>query len=209
MTFRFIRSSLLMALLSWSTSIAYASPTDEVVAIFENLNTIQGQFTQTLYSQKNKPLSQSSGTFVIERPNKFVWDVTSPSAQQSVSNGKEIWIYQPDLEQATVSPISKQIGATPLAILSGSTIALKQAYTIAKESSAQPEQRIYLFHSKEANSPFNMVRLYFKANTLLSMELFDNLGQKTQITFSHIETNQKVNQAIFDFHPPKGTDVVQ
>jgi outer membrane lipoprotein carrier protein len=48
----------------------------------------------------------------------------------------------------------------------------------------------------------------FDASGLRTMELVDNFGQTTVLSFSALERNPKLNPALFRFSPPKGADVI-
>jgi outer membrane lipoprotein carrier protein len=43
---------------------------------------------------------------------------------------------------------------------------------------------------------------------LKAMELHDNFGQVTVLTFSQLERNPKLAQELFKFTPPPGADVI-
>ena len=40
------------------------------------------------------------------------------------------------------------------------------------------------------------------------MILFDSLGQKTRLQFSHIVLNKTINKKLFQFTPAKGVDII-
>jgi outer membrane lipoprotein carrier protein len=204
-----MRKDLLVGLLlTISLPIFANSAADRVVDLFQNLTTIQGHFKQSLYNQKNILISESSGDFLIQRPDRFIWDVTEPMAQKTVSDGKTLWIYQPDLEQATKTAVTQQIGKTPLAILSGSVTALTNAYIIESDTPNKKNHEVFKFTAKDENGSFKTVKLFFHDNTLEEMQLFDNLGQQTQIQFISVQTNQPIKETVFNFVPPKGTDII-
>jgi outer membrane lipoprotein-sorting protein len=48
----------------------------------------------------------------------------------------------------------------------------------------------------------------FKGNELVAMELRDQFGQRTELTFSQLQRNPQVNPDSFRFEPPKGADVL-
>jgi outer membrane lipoprotein carrier protein len=48
----------------------------------------------------------------------------------------------------------------------------------------------------------------FGAGGLQAMELTDHFGQITQLRFSRLERNPKVDKSEFRFQPPKGSDVL-
>jgi outer membrane lipoprotein carrier protein len=54
------------------------------------------------------------------------------------------------------------------------------------------------------------VRLGFTPKgALKAMELHDNFGQTTILTFSHLEQNPKLKPELFKFIPPEGADVIR
>jgi outer membrane lipoprotein carrier protein len=186
------------------THLLFAStPTSDLVAIFNHVTSIQGSFTQTVYDKQNTALSTSQGTYIIERPDKFRWDTKTPMEQLSVGNGQQVWTYQPDLEQVTINPMSKQVGQTPLAILSGSVGALKNYFTITEIDS-----HTFLLAANDPNAPFSKITLIFKQEMINKMILMDDLGQKTTLVFSDVKNNVAFPASTFNFSPPAGTDII-
>jgi outer membrane lipoprotein carrier protein len=193
----------LLSLTLFTTTFANTA-SDNLVAAFKNTTTIQGQFTQRVYNQRQHLLSSSHGNFKIQRPNKFVWNVTKPMAQLTIADGKQIWLYQPDLLQVTVSPMTQKIGATPLAILSGSTAALTQNFTMKQLG---PQK--YALTAKQSDSAFSKITLQLAGKTIKKMQLADSFGQKTVINFTDVSINNTLAKKAFTFTPPKGVDVIK
>ncbi|HEV2332771.1 MAG TPA: outer-membrane lipoprotein carrier protein LolA, partial [Gammaproteobacteria bacterium] len=61
---------------------------------------------------------------------------------------------------------------------------------------------------KVKDTDFENVRLGFKGDDVAVMELKDNLGDLTRITFSKLQRNVAVADDAFKFTPPKGADVI-
>lgn len=196
---------LMMSFLILATSAVFAdNASQNLIAIFSKVTNFEGQFTQTVYDDNHAKLSVATGKFIIARPNKFRWENLTPTHQLSVSDGKQVWIYQPDLEQATVAPITKQIGQTPLAILSGSTDALTQNYVIQ-----EPKPNQFMLTTKSNDGLFRKIALYLNGNMITKMELFDNLDQQTVIEFTQTTINHNLDNTVFQFTPPKDVDVIK
>ena len=199
--FKWLRFIFLICL--YSTSYANQA-TDNLIAIFKHINTIQGDFTQTIENQSDLAIANSKGNFILQRPNHFRWEVTTPLKQLTVADGQKIWLYQPDLQQATVTAMSKRLGQTPLVILSGSTTVLRGNYTIS-----QPHQgNTFILIPKNSASEFNRIELTIVKQKLTQMILFDSLGQKTRLQFNHVILNKTINEKLFQFTPSKDVDII-
>ena len=186
--------------LAWADSTGTA----QLSAVFTNVKTLQGAFKQTLYDQQHHVLDVSQGDFIIQRPNQFRWQVATPMAQLTVTDGKTVWVYQPDLEQVTKSHLTQQIGQTPLAILSGSTEALSSNFNITATDAEH-----FTLVAKNDSGGFAKILLTMHGSAPVRMELFDNLDQTTVLDFSKVSVNKTFKSSIFTFVIPKGVDVVQ
>lgn len=171
---------------------------------FKAVSTIQGDFTQVVYSQNKQVLASSKGNFKIKRPNQFRWNAITPLQQLTIADGKTIWLYQPDLEQVTESVMTSRIGHTPLAILSGSSSALSQSYTITQSATDS-----YQLIAKSATDAFHKILITIKDKKISEMDLYDTLGQKTKVMFSKVQLNSPINKNAFQFVAPKGVDVIK
>jgi outer membrane lipoprotein carrier protein len=200
-----MKKSLLGLLLCICLSSSFASSAaEQLVSIFSRLTTIQGDFTQTVYAQKGQVISVSKGTFKIRRPNQFYWNVNTPMKQLTIADGKNVWLYQPDLEQVTESLMTKKIGQTPLAILSGSSEALLNNFNVVKNSTNH-----FSLTAKTINSNFHKITLTISGGSPQQMQLFDSLNQKTVLAFSKVGVNHSLNKNAFQFTVPKGVDVIK
>jgi len=82
----------------------------------------RGSFTQTVTSPDGKKARKSAGTLEFLRPNRFRFAYTAPMEQLIVGDGKQVWLYDADLNQVTVRPMGQALGATPAALLAGGSL---------------------------------------------------------------------------------------
>ncbi|MDD3530083.1 MAG: outer-membrane lipoprotein carrier protein LolA, partial [Gallionellaceae bacterium] len=61
---------------------------------------------------------------------------------------------------------------------------------------------------KGREGSFELVRLGFRGNTLVAMELKDNFGQQTYLRFIDVKNNPSLGGNLFRFKPPKGVDIL-
>jgi outer membrane lipoprotein carrier protein len=171
-----------------------------------DLDTFNADFEQSLFNEFDEELESSSGQVTLMRPGKFYWAYTRPYTQYLVSDGKDLWIYDADLEQVTVSSISNSIEKSPASVLAGETD-LDDDYIITDLGTLDGADWVELA-SADPESQYNSIRIGFNGNELAGMILFDNLGQTTRIIFSNGKRNATVDTTLFDFKPPAGIDII-
>jgi outer membrane lipoprotein-sorting protein len=66
----------------------------------------------------------------------------------------------------------------------------------------------YELTPREPQPEFRALRVVFKGELLVSLELEDHFGQRTRLDFQNLERNPDLDPALLDFTPPPGVDVV-
>jgi outer membrane lipoprotein carrier protein len=168
--------------------------------------TLKANFEQVLVNEKGMTLETAKGVVYLQRPGKFRWDYQQPSEQTIVADGTKVWIYDKDLAQVTVKQLTAAIGNTP-ALLLGGKVDVDREFVI-KELGDDGGVRWVALEPRDKHSQYADIRLGFDGSVVKRMELHDNLGQVTRITFSDEQRNPKIDPQLFNFVPPKGTDVI-
>ncbi|EIJ41289.1 periplasmic chaperone LolA [Beggiatoa alba B18LD] len=181
---------------------------DEALDNFlQNFKTLHAQFTQTLYAENGELLQESIGEMYIQRPGKFRWVYQKPYEQLIIADGERVWIYDADLDQITVKALDKALGQTPALLLTSETN-VNDNFTV-KRLSVTNDMIVLEVRPKGENPQFERLNLTLENNTLKQIELLDNLGQKSLINFSKMQKNIAVDEDLFIFTPPAGTDIIQ
>lgn len=172
----------------------------------EDLQSFSAGFEQVLHSEFGEELERSRGTVHIQRPGRFNWTYFEPYSQSIISDGNTLWIYDADLAQATVKDASHSLGDSPASILDGSGDI--DTHYVVLNTGVQEGVAWLELTPRDADSDYATIRLGFAGKELSGMVLFDNLGQKTVITFKDARRNQKLEESQFTFTPPPGLDVI-
>ncbi|HEY9280073.1 MAG TPA: outer membrane lipoprotein chaperone LolA [Eoetvoesiella sp.] len=173
----------------------------------ETVQAATGEFTQQTTSQQGRGKPAQSGQFSFQRPGKFKWEVKKPYEQLIVSDGKQVFQYDPDLAQVTERGVDKSIGASPAAILFGSG-SLDESFVISALPNSDGLDWLRA-KPRSADAGFTYVDIGFKDNLPARLQLLDSFGQTTRIDLSRIVANPKLATNEFQFVPPKGVDVVK
>lgn len=172
------------------------------------LHTLYAQFEQHIYDDNGHLLEKSQGKMYVRRPNKFRWDYQQPYNQLIVADGKRVWIYDNDLEQVTLKSLSNTLGKTPAFILSRKRALEEDFFINNLPSYRRGVTRLELI-PKNAQAQFDSMRFNLHGKTLLNLEIVDNLGQTTNITFRKMRRNLRLSNKLFIFKPPKGVDIIK
>jgi outer membrane lipoprotein carrier protein len=149
----------------------------------------------------------------VQRPGKFSWDIHPQSGDASkgagqlmVSDGRNLWFYDRDLEQVTVKPVDAALSATPAMLLSG-TVDVRKNFNLTLAGQRDGLDWV-LVEPHGAEADFKDALFGFASGELKRMILEDKLGQTATIMFDHIERNVPVSPQEVAFTPPKGADVI-
>ncbi len=177
-----------------------------IVALFDNLKTLQAEFSQTVLDSELNVVRETSGTLQLSRPGKFRWEYAAPFAQIIVADGLNLWTYDPDLEQATVKPLENSLASSPAAVFTGDA-PLDENFTVREMGQAGVLYWVALI-PKVHDGDFESIRIGLENNQLATMELRDSLGQITRIIFRNVVRNPSLAPETFVFTPPTGADVI-
>lgn len=209
-----------------ATTVVFAAPaaseqqaTNNLIRQLTNIKSLTAQFeqstqasTQAQTGQKRsltgQHLNQSfKGEMKVQRPGKFYWQTNAPSKQTIVTTGKVVWIYDPDLQQAVRQTLDDQVANTPALLLSGNTAEIMKSYRVTQPDQGQS---FYTLLPRDKDGAFQSLSIRFAANQAPSaMILKDALGQTTQVKFSNVKVNPTILASVFNFTPPKGTDIIE
>ena len=202
---RLFKLIVLMLGLTLGTSAPTATPAT-VQRYFQNLQSLRVDFIQRVFDERGRVMQTSSGQMLMRKPGKFRWDYQTPAEQVIVADGERLWAYDVDLAQVTVRKLDQALSSTPLALLSGAA-PIEEAFTVGSVR-RQDGLEWYELTPKQPQPEFRLLRVAFRGEALISLELEDNFGQRTRLDFQKLERNPAFDPALLKFTPPPGVDVV-
>jgi len=185
---------------------AHAGGVDRLKAFIAGAKTAEADFTQTVSDKNGRVSQQASGKMAFARPGKFRWDYSKPYEQVIVGDGVKLWLYDADLEQVTVKSLGDVIAGTPAALLAGDNAIEK--YFVLKDAGVADGLEWLEATPKNKDTTFERIRMGFRGDTLMQMDLFDFFGQRTTLKLSRMVRNPTIPPSRFTFTPPKGADII-
>jgi len=173
---------------------------------FQSLQSLRADFIQRVFDERGQVMQTSSGRMLMRKPGKFRWDYRTPAEQIIVADGERLWAYDVDLAQVTVRKLDQALGSTPLALLSGAA-PIEETFAVSGVRNRDGLDW-YDLTPKQPQPEFRLLRVAFRGDALVSLELEDSFGQRTRLDFQKLERNPTLDPAMLKFTPPPGADVV-
>ena len=199
------------------------SGAEQLRQFVRNSKTAEGEFTQQqLRAPKaNEPqdkglkvVRQTQGKFVFQRPGRFIWDTQKPYEQKLIADGKQLILWDKDLNQATFRPAGQVLASTPAAILFGET-SLDQSFDLIEGEDRLGMKWVALSPKKNpgvksgSDLPYTKISVGMVNGLPKALELIDGLGSVVLVTLDKIMLNVNLPANRFTFIPPAGAEVLR
>jgi len=191
---------------AWAQSDIDDDGVSSLRAFLATTTTLEARFVQTLAPNGDFDPQISTGRFYLKRPGRFRWDYEEPAEQQVISDGERIWMYDSELEQVTVRPIDESLRGTPAMLLSGEA-SLDESFAVIGSRQIDGVQFVTL-EPLQPSPEFESLTVGLAEGQIVSMELLDSIGQHSLIEFSELRRDPSLDDALFEFSPPPGVDVI-
>lgn len=201
-----IKKYIVSIVVSLCASAALASPLENLQANLASFKSMKANFHQALYTEAKKPARKSSGSMIILRPGKFLWETKSPNEQILIANGSTLWIYDVDLEQATKQHLDVKDSNSPALFLSGEIGDIPKRFTVNEVKNAQGS--VFKLQAKDPEDMFQSLVITFKLKKLAKMTAATRLGQRSEFQFDNVELNPAIPASVFVFKAAKGVDII-
>lgn len=207
----------------------------QVIATLEQgyaaLQDLQATFNQsTTLAGFPKP-QKGNGQLALRRPAQgtaqFRFDYTVPR-QSIISNGKQVWFYQPENKQVLVSPLEGMMkggNSIGMAYLTGLGNVSKD-FNAAFAKPARDKQGNYLLDltPRKPTPVLTRLRLTIREEAVAafladgqikepfpisSSTVVDASGTETRIDYDRIRTNSGLSAAKFNFKVPQGVELIK
>lgn len=203
-----VATTLVATALMLVASSASAGARDQLNTFTHGLKTLDGRFSQQVFDTRGKLKETSTGRVALSAPKLFRWEYATPYPQQVIADGRNVWIYEPDLKQVTRRVQGAEERNSPITALIDPA-RLDAQFVVRETGVTGGLQWLTLTPKGDASAAgIRSARLGFDAAGLARMQVVDQLGQRTDITFSGWKRNAMLPAATFKFAAPKGVDVI-
>ncbi|MBZ0220353.1 MAG: outer membrane lipoprotein chaperone LolA [Candidatus Methylomirabilis sp.] len=208
-----LRIMLSALLLSLIPAISSADELKEVLSKlqerYESITTLQSDFSQEVSSRGMGRPETASGKVWFKKPGKMRWEYSKPAGDLIVGDGKTVWIYQPDLNQAIERDVDAAASRMATDFLSG-VGNLEKEFEARLADSKGDTWRIVLTPREESPNVKSLALEVDKKSLLIKKtEMTDHFETETRVEFRETKVNSPAPDSLFRFTPPQGVRVVR
>ncbi|MFQ5433155.1 MAG: outer membrane lipoprotein carrier protein LolA [Nitrospinota bacterium] len=188
---------------------------NKVETRFASMKNFTASFRQKQFDASLGETEISGGSVTMQKPLKMRWEYIEPQKQTVVSDGKSIYFYVPADRQVMVEPLGNVLTSrSPALFLSGS-YKLSEIFRIELEPAGDKDRmkgdiKLSLV-PKEKSLSVTRIVLSVKSGdfTISAFTLYDWTGNRTEIEFTEMKINGRINEAVFNFNRPAGVEIME
>lgn len=171
----------------------------------QSLQTLRANFIQVQPEEAIYQQNKSVGYLVLKRPGKLMWVYQTPEQQEIISDGRNLWIFESEIDQASVRPLASVQDDFPMRWLLYNEDLEKHFEIIP----GQKENGLSWFNLVPREGTFfQSLDIAIANNQMVQVWMYQSEDNITKVEFTDIEQNNTIANNQFDFNPPKGVDVI-
>ncbi len=178
---------------------------DAKKSLKENLTQLSqftADFSQQVYDAEGTLIQDASGELALSRPNKFRWQILQPEEELIVSNGSNIWMYSPFVEQVSILTFDQAITDTPFMLLAGNDKKIWDKYQVTRKG------KVYTIVNHNPDSQIATFSITFAdSGQIASFKLAEKEGQSSLFTLTKQISDKALAKQQFEFVIPEGVEV--
>jgi outer membrane lipoprotein carrier protein len=178
---------------------------------YEAVRDLEARFDQTTRSVAlGQPgaSAKSRGTVVFAKPGRMRWTYTEPEPSLVVSDGKELWIYDPERREAQHLAVTEgYLSGAALAFLLGEGEILRE-FDVKALQCGEGSALLDLVPREPATYERLQARVDPRSGELLETTVVDLLGNATTVALHDLRVNRDPDASVFRFEPPAGVRIM-
>jgi len=198
-----------------AVNVAVKEVLSRMQKFYDGITDLKANFKQDLTDVRYNRRQTFYGYVRLKKPGKMRWDFQSPEKKLFISDGKLLWVYEPEDEQVFKQTLSESTLPSTVTFLFGKGRFDKEFDASAPEDGggiqpSAPGQMVLKLVPRAANPQYKHLLFVvdMMSGQVVRTVVFDHDGKINSIAFTGAETNTKQPDTHFQFTPPKGVKVL-
>lgn len=187
---------------------------NEIIAKVESRYAASGfsaHFDQTSTIKAMEITDTASGKVFIKPPGMMRWEYEKPDKQIIISNSKKLWVYRPEDNQVMIGKAPFFFGNGKGAGFLSDIKLIKQKFNIILEKKSADNFYILKLLPRDKTFDISVIYLSISKNSfnIVRIVTYNSYKDETQINLKNIRFKQDIENSMFSFKVPKGTDILR
>ena len=178
---------------------------------YDNISTYKADFVQVNFFKAVNQVQKFSGTLYLKKPDKMRWDYVKPEVQSIISNGKKIWYFYPEENQANYADLSGKSKENSLIFMLLEGIKKVESTFYMRLISGNENNKFFYLQllPKKPNTEIKKVILTVskKDFSIKVSHVFYATNDISKVIFKNVSLNIKLDDSFFNFTPAPGCEV--
>jgi outer membrane lipoprotein carrier protein len=208
---------LLLFILVAGREVVAAATLDDCVRGLEqryrSMQDLSARFDQETLIGSLKRVEKGAGMVYFKKSGKMLWEYTQPAVQKIYLDGKNLWFYLPEDKQVLKNDMSRMPSDITLDLFAGK-LKIKEKFTVRMvpgDARAANDAVVLQLIPKTPHPNLKSLTLWVDRRNyyITRSSLEDEIGNRTQLTFSAIAIDTGLSDSLFIFTPPPGVEIYE
>ena len=174
---------------------------------------LKAEFSQTSFNKSLNQTIPAQGSVYLKKGGKLRWEYKEPTVQEIVSDGKQLWVYTPQLNQVNVGAAPEALAGPAGSFLAGLG-SLRAHFTVRFLNPAQPvDANGHVVLDLAPRQPLpTLARLILSVDQktwdIRRAVVYDQFENTVTMQFIKVVVNGNLPDRLFTFVPPPGVATV-
>jgi outer membrane lipoprotein carrier protein len=184
-----------------------------VQSFYDRTNDYEANYQQVSHNRLTGRDERRSGHVRFLKPGRMRWDYALPSGDVVVSDGTTLWAYEAAEHQAVQSDLRQSQLPSALSFLTGTgRLTNDFTFTLLDAQRYQyPTGYVLQLQPIQPNPSFERIIFFVDRASfqVASTVVLDAQGNSNRFTFTDVRVNVSPAQSVFQWTPPRGTQIVR
>jgi outer membrane lipoprotein carrier protein len=199
------------------TGTATALSADDVVKklqkYYDDTTDYQAKFSQVYLYKAYGRKQKSSGQVYFKKPGKMRWEYSKPSKKYMISDGSDLWTYEPEEKQAYKLTLEESQLPVVITFLFGKGKLLdefKAALLSGDVRALDPSDFVVELTPKKTSTDYKKVVMVVSSVdfSLKEVYVYDPVDNENHLSFEKPATNKGVEDSLFKVELPADVKIV-
>jgi outer membrane lipoprotein carrier protein len=172
---------------------------------YDDINSMQAEFTQLLTHKESGSKEMRSGTLFFKKPLLVRWESRKPSPELLLVTNKEIWNVFPDEKIVYKYSLTLALDSRSIVRVVTGQARLDQDFQVEEKGREGGLVKLHLFPKEPVHSLVEAILWIEPSNHLIKkLRIYDFYGNENEIVFVSQDVGVAVRDAFFSYVPEKG-----
>jgi len=152
----------------------------------------------------------ASGRIFVKRPGMMRWEYQKPEPQTIITDGSTLWIYRPEDQQVMIGKAPDFFRNGKGAGFLSDIRLLRNKFYITLSNALQNDSYLLKLLPIEQTFDLSLIHLLISTKTfdIVRIVTYNSYDDKTRIELNNIQFHQNLDDALFTFKIPDGTEIL-